>query len=159
MRRAEAASKNGDGKGAVTILANAWQQMPQSPLIPSALALTYVRRGEHEQALDVYRTWGMVGATASDYRAAAGAALALHDRPLASRLLQEGSQRWPDDRELLRMTGKQAASRGSYREAERLLEAALLARDDRPTVQPRTADPGLEPGTGDISPSVSAGGC
>ena len=154
MRRAEAASKNGDGKSAVTILTEAWQQMPQSPLIPSALALTYVRRGEHEQALDVYRTWGMVGATASDYRAAAGAALALHDMPLASRLLQEGSQRWPDNRELLRMTGKQAASRGNYREAERLLEAALLARDDRPAAQPRTADPGLSP-----APATSAPAC
>ena len=150
-RRAETALKADQGEQAVAILTEAWHQMPQNPRCRRRSPTIF--DGTREQALEVYRTWGMTGANASDYRAAAGAALASRP-PLADRLLQEGLQRWPNDRELLHMTARQSASRGSYDEAERLLKAALLARDDRPAAQPRTADPGLSP-----APATSAPAC
>lgn len=146
--RVDAAMNRGDASNAAMILTEAWREAPKNPKIPSALAALYLKRGDRGRAMEVYQTWGLQGAEAGDYRAAAGAALAAHDSITADRLLREGLQKWPADRDLLRMTGRQAVSHGDYREAEKLLKAALAAKPTPPSavaaVAPRGAAPRSE---------------
>ena len=86
-----------------------------------------MRQHQWQQAIEVYQSWGMAGAEAADYRAAAGAAVAAHKSGIANRFMQEGLQHFPKDPELLRMTAKQAVSRGEYDAAEGYLKTALAA--------------------------------
>jgi tetratricopeptide (TPR) repeat protein len=128
LARVDAAVKGGDTERAIAMLTEAWREAPQNAKFPSALAAVYLRKGDRGRALDVYREWGLNGAEAGDYRAAAGAALAAHDTPTAERFMGEGLARFPGDRDLLRMRGRQAVARGDYRDAEKLLTAALAAK-------------------------------
>jgi tetratricopeptide (TPR) repeat protein len=127
LGRGDAAMKADQNERAIAILTDAWQQMPNNPRMPSALAAMHLRQDHRTEALDVYRSWGMAGASAGDYRAAAGTALATHDTTFADSLLRQGLQRFPNDSELLHMSGRRAVSQGSYKDAERLLAAALAA--------------------------------
>jgi len=128
LTRVDASMKRDDTEGAIVLLSNAWREAPKNPKIPSALAAIHLKKGDRARALEVYQTWGLQGANADDYRAAAGTALAQHDTITADRLLQEGLKQFPSDRDLLRMNGRQAVSRGDYRDAEKLLTAALAAK-------------------------------
>ena len=139
LARAEAALKADKGEQAIAILADAWRQRPQNPQMPAALAAMHLRQDHRAEALEVYRAWGLKGANAGDYRAAAGTALAARDRAFADRLLKEGLQRWPNDRELLHMTARQSVSRGSYDEAEQQLRAALAAPTEKPRARASAA--------------------
>ena len=132
LARVDAAMKSGESDRAIATLTEAWREAPRSPKIPSALAAVYLKKGDRGRALEVYREWGLNGAEAGDYRAAAGAALAEHDTPTAERFMGEGLARFPGDRDLLRMRGRQAVARGDYRDAEKLLTAALAAKPAAP---------------------------
>jgi tetratricopeptide (TPR) repeat protein len=142
MTRVDAAVKQDDTASAITLLTDAWRHAPKNPKFPSALAAIHLKRGDRARALEVYQTWGLQGADAGDYRAAAGASLAQHDTVTANRLLEEGLKQFPNDRDLLRMNGRQAVSRGDYRDAEKLLMAALAAKPTPATSAPtRVAAP------------------
>ncbi len=125
LRQADAAIKRQEPVRAIAILTEAVREQPQSATLESALASIYMRQREYEHALDAYKAWGMTGARAEDYRAAAGAALAAHQPLVAQGYLLEGRTHWPTDPELLRMTGREAVSRGQYGDAERYLKLAL----------------------------------
>jgi tetratricopeptide (TPR) repeat protein len=142
MTRVDAAMQREDAASAITILSDAWREAPNDPQIPSALAAIHLKKGDRARALEVYQTWGFQGATAGDYRAAAGAALAQRDTITADRLLSEGLKQFPNDRDLLRMNGRQAVGRGDYRDAEKLLKAALAAKPEpTPAARPRAVTP------------------
>ena len=142
LGRVDAAMKRGDVESAVTLLTVAWRDAPNNPNIPSALAAVHLKKGDRARALEVYQTWGLRGANAGDYRAAAGAALAQRDTITAERLLDEGLKQFPTDRDLLRMKGRQAVSRGDYRDAEKLLTAALAGKPTpASSAPPRAAAP------------------
>ena len=128
LARVDQAVKSDDTASAIAILTEAWRAAPNNRQIPSALAAIHLKKGDRARALEVYQTWGLRGANADDYSAAAGTALAQHDTVTANRLMQEGLQQFPNDRDLLRMNGRQAVSRGDYRDAEKLLTAALAAK-------------------------------
>jgi tetratricopeptide (TPR) repeat protein len=130
LRRAEEAVTAGDDDRAAGILTEAGGQMPGNSKMQAALAAIYVEKEEWAKALRVYESWGMAGASAADYRAAAGAALGARETTLADRFLQEGLARFPNDRDLLHMTGRRAVSQGNYRQAEGLLKSALTAAVD-----------------------------
>jgi tetratricopeptide (TPR) repeat protein len=138
LRRAEEAVKAGDSDRAAGILTEAGGQMPGNSRMQAALAAIYVQKEDWAKALRVYEAWGMAGASAADYRAAAGAALGARDTALADRFLHEGLARWPNDRDLLHMTGRRAVSQGNYREAEGLLKSALTAAVDTRTRAPQS---------------------
>src|SRR5499427_4780571 len=146
VRSAEAALKSQGLERAAAILVEAGQEEPHDPRLRSALAGVYLQEHQYEKVLDLYRSWGTAGADAGEYRLAAGAAVMAHQDALADTLLLEGRQRWPDDAELLRMTGRQYVVAGKYRDGERYLKSALAAanrpsapgrgRSEHPTTAP-----------------------
>jgi cellulose synthase operon protein C len=127
IRRASQALSSKKPAEAVAILTAARSDLPSDRRIPAALASVYARQHDWDKALGVYESWKMDGADASDYRAAAGAALSAHKSLLADHFLRQGLLLFPGDAELLHMTAKQAVVKGNYSEAERYLKLALAA--------------------------------
>jgi Tfp pilus assembly protein PilF len=137
IRRASDAVHAKKFEEASAILTDARRELPNDPRIPAALASVYVEQHAWETALKVYASWNMTGATAGDYRSAAGAALSVHKTSLADHYLRQGLLLFPDDAELLHMTAKQAVVRGDYKEGERYLKLALAA-SRREEASPKT---------------------
>jgi len=127
IRRAEEVLQSKEPARAVAILTETQSMLPNDTKIPAALASVYVRQHDYQKALGVYQSWGMSGAEAADYRAAAGAALVAHKDTVAEGFLREGLQRFPNDPELLRMNAKRAVAHGNYDQAEYQLKSALSA--------------------------------
>jgi len=127
IRRANQAVLSKKPGEAVAILTAARSDLPNDRRLPAALASVYARQHEWDKSLSVFESWKMVEANASDYRAAAGAALSAHKSLLADHFLREGLLLFPNDAELLHMTAKQAVVNGNYKEAERYLKLALAA--------------------------------
>ena len=124
---ADQAMKDKKPERAVLVLTDAQRALPHDPKIYGALASVYARQHEYGKAMDLYASWGMRGAVADDYRAAAGAALASHREELADFYLNQGIQNFPNDAGLLEMKGKRAIARGNYKEGETYLKSALRA--------------------------------
>src|SRR5579859_3441080 len=129
VRRAEGLARS-KPQEALSILTEAAREYPLDRNIQVALASLYFKRDDKQEALDVFRTWGMAGAQAGDYRIAAGAALSVHKNQLAEQFLQRGLQRFPSDPELMHMKARQDIARGDYQQGERELRSALLALRD-----------------------------
>ncbi len=127
VRRAQAAIAAKQPDRGIAILVSARSALPHDGRIQSALATAFSQEHEYHKALDIYSAWGLVGAEAGDYRAAAGAALATHNEILADAYLKDGLQQWPADVDLLQMAAKQEAAEGKYDDAKRDLKAALAA--------------------------------
>ena len=127
VRRAAEALENNQFKNGETILLETARVFPGDPHLRAELSFAYMAQHQNQKALDVYLTWGMAGAEVTDYRAAAGAALAAHKDPIADQFIQEGLERWPRDPELLRMSAKEAAKAGNYDQAEHELKLALAS--------------------------------
>ncbi|HLY40344.1 MAG TPA: cellulose synthase subunit BcsC-related outer membrane protein [Terracidiphilus sp.] len=147
VRRAEIAFES-KPQTAFSILTDAAQQYPGDRNIHAALAALYLKRHDRQKALDVFQSWGMIGAEAGDFRVAAGTALSTHKFDLAEQYMHRGLARFPNDPGLLHMTARQDIARGDYDAGERELHSALLAihEEDLPNL-PRTlpapkADPG-----------------
>src|SRR5437870_4047717 len=127
VRTAEEAQQNKKPERAIAVLTDAERELPNDPKIYAALASVYMRQHDYQRALSVYELWGMTGAEAGDYRAAAGTALAAHKSDLADHFLEQGLQHYPNDPDLLQMTAKQAVAHGKYKEAQGYLKSALRA--------------------------------
>jgi cellulose synthase operon protein C len=126
VRRAEEASE-AKPELALSVLTNGAQEYPSDRNIHAALASLYLKRHDKQKALEVYQSWGMMGAQAGDYRVAVGAALSAHKVDLADQYLHRGLERYPQDPELMHMAARQDIERGNYDEGERELRSALLA--------------------------------
>jgi len=127
MRRADAALAAGDRARGIAILEAASRMLPKDDKIHAFLAGTLVKSGEMPRALEVYKSWGLTGANASDYAGAIGAALSQDNHSLAVKWLESALDRWPNNPQLLNLAGKQAASAGNYTLAKRYWKAALVA--------------------------------
>ncbi len=127
VRTAEEALRYKKPDQAIAVLTDAQRDLPNDPRVYAELALVYMKEHNNQKALAVYESWGMAGAEAGDYRAAAGTAQAAHKNELANLFLEQGLQRYPNDPDLLQMKGKQAATHGNYKEAQTYLKSALLA--------------------------------
>jgi tetratricopeptide (TPR) repeat protein len=90
VRTAEAAMRAHDPARAVAVLNDAAHDLPGNARIRSALASVYLQQREFDRALDLYRSTGMSGATAADYRAAAGIAQQAQRNIVAEKFLWEG---------------------------------------------------------------------
>jgi cellulose synthase operon protein C len=162
VRTAEEAMRAQDRSRAIAVLTGASRELPGNTRIRSVLASVYLQQGEYDKALDLYRSSGMTGATAADYRAAAGIALQAQRNVVAEKFLWEGRQRWPDDPELLHMTALRALSHNDYEGTEHYLVAALAAARSAETKGgPRLSDtveskakPKAVPATDLIAPGV-----
>jgi tetratricopeptide (TPR) repeat protein len=126
VRRAERAFET-KPQLAYSILQNAVLEYPDDRNIHAEFASLYLRQHEKQKALDVFRSWGMTGAQAGDFRVAAGTALSAHKSDLAEQFLRQGLIRFPHDPELMHMTARMEIARGNYEEGERELKSALDA--------------------------------
>ena len=125
LREADRSRQSGDIQRSAAILVAAARMFPQDDRIRRALAGALLEAGYAEQALTVYKSWGLSGAESADYLGAIGAAMTVDDRPAVNAWLREGLQRWPNDPDLLTLAGRVAASRGDYKRAEAYWAAAL----------------------------------
>src|SRR5205807_9482768 len=171
VRTAEEAQQNKKPERAIAILTDAERELPNDPKIYAALASVYMRQHDYQRALSVYGLWGMTGAEAGDYRAAAGTALAAHKSDLADHFLEQGLQHYPNDPDLLQMMAKQAVAHGQYKEAQGYLKSALRAAKN-PATQRQTfaqestsqrgftsTDRGSDSATGLTAPSSQMPAC
>ena len=134
VRRSERAFET-NPQAAFSILSNAAREYPGDRDIHYTLATLYLKRHENQEALEVFRSWGMVGAQVGDYRVAAGAALSAHESDLANHFLRLGLINFPNDPELIHMKARQDIARGNYDAGERELRSALLAMREKGSSQ------------------------
>ena len=115
---------------AIAILTEAQFDLPNDPKIYAALASVYSRQHNYRKALEVFQSWGMNGAEAGDYRAAAGTAMAAHKADRVDFYLNQGLQHFPQDPGLLEMKGKEVVANGNYEAGQDYLKSALRAAEN-----------------------------
>ena len=131
VRRANQAAAAGDFKRSLAILNAAALSFPDNPAVLRALASGYVRAGLPKQAVLIFKSQDMRTATASDYNAAVGAALAAGDMKIAEAWLRYGLDKYPKDSEMLALAGKFEQARGNTNRAADYYRASLAALPPR----------------------------
>src|SRR5215467_2653868 len=127
IRSAEEAFEQKKPERAIAVLTQAEGNLPDNPKIHAELASVYSREHSYQKALEVFDAWGMKGAEAGDYRAAAGTAQAAHQPARVDFYLSQGLERFPNDADLLEMKGKQEIAHGKYTQGQSYLKMALRA--------------------------------
>ena len=136
VRRANQASARGNDRLALNILNATAQAFPDNPAVIKALANGYSRAGMAKQAVAIWKSMDMKQASAGDYQAAAGAALADNDLKDAEIWLRFGLNQYPHDARLLVLGAKFEQARGDNNRAADYYRASLAAMP--------AADPGAE---------------
>jgi cellulose synthase operon protein C len=136
VRRANQAAGTGNVKRSLAILNAAARSFPDNPGVLRALASGYARAGLPKQAVAIFKAQDMTSASASDYKAAVGAALAAGDIKIAETWLRYGLDAYPKDAEMLNLGAKFEQQRGNSGRAADYFRASLAAMPP--------ADPGAE---------------
>jgi cellulose synthase operon protein C len=131
VRRANQAAASGDLKRSLAILNAAALSFPDNPAVLRALASGYARAGLPKQAVLIFKSQDMTTATASDYKAAVGAALAAGDMKIAETWLRYGFDKYPKDSEILALAAKFEQARGNTNRAADYYRASLAALPPR----------------------------
>ncbi len=127
VRRANQASAANNPRRALAILNAAAESFPDNPAVIKALAGGYVRAGLPKQAILIFKAQDMSSASASDYKAAVGAALAGNDQKDAETWLRYALDKYPKDGEILGLAAKFEQARGDSGRAADYYKAALAA--------------------------------
>jgi cellulose synthase operon protein C len=127
VRRANQAAAAGNSKRALSILNAAAQAFPDNPGVLRALASGYARAGIPKQAITIFKSQDMTSASAADYRAAIGAALAASDNKDAELWLRYGLNQYPRDAQMLLLGAKFEEARGDSSRAAEYYRASLAA--------------------------------
>jgi tetratricopeptide (TPR) repeat protein len=127
VRRANQAAAAGDTKRSLAILNAASHAFPDNPGVAKALASGYARAGYPKEAVAIFKAQDMTHATASDYKAAVGAALAANDNKDAETWLRYGLDAYPRDSQLLTLGAKFEQARGANGRAAEYYRASLAA--------------------------------
>ncbi len=127
VRRANQAAAAGDQKRSLAILNAAAKAFPDNPGVLRALASGYARAGLPKQAVTIFKSQDMTAATASDYKAAVGAALAANDQKQAETWLRFGLDAYPRDAEMLTLGAKFEQAHGNSGRAADYFRASLAA--------------------------------
>jgi tetratricopeptide (TPR) repeat protein len=127
IRRASDDINAGELQHGVQILQAAALQYPDSMLVRRALAGAYVRVGQAQQALTVYKTIPMDSATPGDFEGAVGAAIAASDMSQAESWLRLALARYPNDPQVLALAAHFEQARGNNQRASEFWRAALAA--------------------------------
>jgi tetratricopeptide (TPR) repeat protein len=127
VRRANQASAHGDTKRPLLILNAAAQAFPDNPGVVRALASGYLRAGQAKQAVLIFKSQDMTSGSASDYKAAVGAALAANDTKDAELWLRYGLNQYPRDGQMLGLAAKFEQARGDSSRATDYYRASLAA--------------------------------
>ncbi len=124
QRRAQAAIQSGDLPHAVDILQAALRLLPGDVKMQATLAGAYLRDGQFRQAYNIYRNWGLHGASEDDYSGAIGAAMSMHENDAATRWMERALQKYPRNSKLLVLAGKLCVQRADYKRADAYFKAA-----------------------------------
>ncbi len=127
VRRANQAAAAGNIKRSLAILNAAAKSFPDNPGVLRALASGYARAGLPKQAVAIFKAQDMTSASASDYKAAVGAALAAGDTKIAETWLRYGLDAFPKDAEMLNLGAKFEQARGNSSRAADYYKASLAA--------------------------------
>ena len=127
VRRANQAAGAGDQKRSLAILNASAKAFPDNPGVLRALAAGYARAGLPKQAILIYKSQDMTAATASDYKAAVGAALASNDQKDAETWLRYGLDAYPKDAQMLTLGAKFEQAHGNSGRAADYFRASLAA--------------------------------
>ncbi len=126
-RRAAADAAKGDMRGATDLLDATAQAFPNNPDVLKTVAGGYVTAGHTKEALSLFKSLGMENATAGDYQAATGAALAANDRAQAETWLREALDRYPHDPGILSAAARFEQARGDNARAADYWRASIQA--------------------------------
>jgi tetratricopeptide (TPR) repeat protein len=149
VRRANQAAAAGNERKALAILNATTKAFPDNPGVVKALAGGYARAGMPQKAVAIWKQQDLSAATATDYRAAIGAALAAGDSKDAETWLRFALNSYPKDADLLILGAKFEQARGDTSRAADYYRASLNAMPP--------ADPGAELAT-ELSRPVAADG-
>ena len=127
VRRAGAAIDNNDNQRAVDILEAATLAFPDNAQVKKVLAGGYLRTGQTREALAIYKSVGMLDASAADFQGAIGAALAANDKTQAEAWLRQALDRYPNDAAILGMAARFEQARGDNQRAADYWRASLAA--------------------------------
>lgn len=127
VRRANQSAAAGDNKRALAILNATARAFPDNPGVIKALAGGYSRAGMSKQAVLIWKAQDMKSGTASDYKAAIGAALADGDTKDAETWLRFALNEYPKDADLLILGAKFESARGDTNRAVDYYRASLDA--------------------------------
>ncbi len=127
VRRANQVAATGDNRRALAILNAAARSFPDNPGVIKALAGGYARAGMPKQAVAIFKAQDMTQTTASDYKAAVGAALAAGDTRDAETWLRYGLDAYPRDAQMLVLAAKFEQARGNNSRAADYYRASLAA--------------------------------
>jgi len=132
VRRADELSKRGDYRRAVAVLNAAAKTFPGNRTVINALAGGYSAAGMPKEAVAIFRAEDLTHASAADYKAAIGSALAANDMKDAETWLRYGLDLYPRDPQMLVMAAKFETARGDAQRAEEYYHAALkvMPRND-----------------------------
>lgn len=125
VRRAQAALDNGNYRRAVDILDAARLAFPNNLAVRKAVAGGYAELGRGKEALALFKTIPMQDASAGDFQAAIGAALAAGDRNQAELWLRQAMERYPRDPEIIMTAAQYEQSRGDNERAAEYYRASL----------------------------------
>ncbi len=127
VRRAAEAMDDGNSQRAVDILDAALQAFPNNETVRIAVAGGYARVGRARDALRIFKTISLQGATQGDYEGAIGAALAANDRTQAEVWLRVALERFGRDPAILSLAARYEQARGDNQRAAEYWRAALAA--------------------------------
>jgi tetratricopeptide (TPR) repeat protein len=127
VRRANQVAAAGDNKRSLAILNAAAHSFPDNPGVIKALAGGYARAGLPKQAVAIFKAQDMTHTTASDYKAAVGAALAAGDTKDAETWLRYGLDAYPRDAQMLGLAARFEQARGDNSRAATYYRASLAA--------------------------------
>ncbi|WP_263417431.1 cellulose synthase subunit BcsC-related outer membrane protein [Terriglobus albidus] len=127
VRRANQAVAANNIRRALAILNAAAKAFPDNPAVIRALATGYARAGQPKQAVAIFRSQDMTTASATDYKAAIGAALAANDTKNAETWLRYGLDQYPKDAQMLILAAKFEQARGDSERAADYYKASLNA--------------------------------
>ena len=127
VRRAGQATAAGTTKRALVILNAAAQAFPDNADVTRALASGYATAGLPEHAVAIFKAQDLSSGSATDYKAAVGAALASDDLKDAETWLRFGLEQYPKDPQLLSLAAKFEAARGDPNRAAEYYRESLKA--------------------------------
>lgn len=127
VRRSQQAIEAKNPKRAIAILNAAAQAFPNNPGVLKALGSGYAAAGLPKEAVQIFRAQDLARGTATDYRAAVGAALVANDLKDAETWLRFGLDQYPRDAQLLGMAAKFEQARGNPSRAADYYRASLKA--------------------------------
>jgi len=127
VRRANQAEAAGNTKLALQILNAAAHAFPDNPAVSKALAGGYLRAGLPKQALLIYKTENLTAASAADYKAAIGAALAAGDYKTAENWLRYALAEYPNDPQISNLGAQFELAKGNPSRAVEYYNHALAS--------------------------------